>query len=277
MVSIIGCTAPTPKTTKNPEKEVTKKWYVNPLPQIQTVFDSLELKGSFIWYDLNKNKLYAYGDSVIYQRQCPASTFKILNALIILQEGVIQDTFQKIPWDKKMRNWDKWNQDQTLPSSIRYSALWAFQEMARRVGQKSDTLYPYYLKKLAFGNQTIGQKDAFWIDNSLKVSPLEQLQFLIKLYRLDLPFDSIHIQTVKEMIKIKHLSGFQMSGKTGWALAEDRNTGWYMGYVEQNNKVYFYVTTVSPVHHLEKKFHFRRSYIGGTEIIITKLLNNISN
>ncbi|HHG83142.1 MAG TPA: hypothetical protein ENJ82_00205, partial [Bacteroidetes bacterium] len=65
-------------------------------------------------------------DSLIHIPHSPASTFKILNALIALETGVIEDTNEVIKWDGVNPAWDKWNQDQTLATGMKYSALWAF-------------------------------------------------------------------------------------------------------------------------------------------------------
>ena len=43
--------------------------------------------------------------------------------------------FQVIRWDGVKRDFDGWNQDQTLRSSMRHSTVWVYQRFAREIGE----------------------------------------------------------------------------------------------------------------------------------------------
>ena len=35
-----------------------------------------------------------------------------------------------------------------------------------------------------------------------------------------------------------------MRGKTGWVTSTNPNIGWFVGYLEQNNQVYYFATNI---------------------------------
>ena len=50
------------------------------------------------------------------------------------------------------------------------------------------------------------------------------------------------IKIVKDMMVIERQESYTLSGKTGWSRSPDgtNNLGWYVGYLEKDNNVYFY-------------------------------------
>ncbi|NOJ91480.1 hypothetical protein HMI51_00760 [Corallococcus coralloides] len=68
------------------------------------------------------------------QRLPPASTFKIPHALIALEEGVLKPD-EVFRWDGTPHAIQARNQDQTLDTAMRRSALWVFQGLATRLGR----------------------------------------------------------------------------------------------------------------------------------------------
>ncbi|HHK0631374.1 TPA: penicillin-binding transpeptidase domain-containing protein, partial [Pseudomonas aeruginosa] len=65
----------------------------------------------------------------------PASTFKIPNAIIGLETGVIKNEHQVFKWDGKPRAMKQWERDLTLRGAIQVSAVPVFQQIAREVGE----------------------------------------------------------------------------------------------------------------------------------------------
>ena len=65
-------------------------------------------------------------DSAAEQGHIPASTFKIPNTLIALEEGVIKDQFEVIKWDGVVRQYAPWNADQTLATAFSRSCVWCY-------------------------------------------------------------------------------------------------------------------------------------------------------
>lgn len=228
--------------------------------------------GHFILYDLVNDQYLIYNDSLSNSYFCPASTFKIFNSLIALESGVIPDTNFVKKWDGVDRGWDKWNMDQTIKSAVQYSALWFFQEVAREVYAMDSNYYQTYLDKVGFGNQKHGDDiDLFWLDNSLQITPMQQIDFLVRLHKEDLPFKKEHIQTTKELICVETGEDYIMRGKTGLSKLDDQYIGWYVGYVEKGDRVYFYCTNIRPLKPIESMGDFRNFYIQATRNILVDL------
>ena len=85
----------------------------------QKQFESFSLKGSTTIYDL-KNKKWLYTDSLDAEKETlPASTFKILNSLIALEQKAVSDENQIINWDGTEKTFfgarvESWNKDTDL-------------------------------------------------------------------------------------------------------------------------------------------------------------------
>lgn len=195
------------------------------------------INGCFVLYDFNKDVYTRYNKERCEQRFLPASTFKVPNSIIALEEKVIPDENYIIKWDSVDRGWDKWNMDHNLRSGIIYSVVWFYQELARRIGREK---YIEYLDKLNYGNKTIGDKeDYFWLDWSLQISADEQIEFLKKLIKDQLPFTKRNIDIVKDIMIVEKNDDYIMRAKTGLGNAENGiYTGWYVGYVEATDNIY---------------------------------------
>ncbi|WP_432666606.1 class D beta-lactamase [Wukongibacter baidiensis] len=215
-------------------------------------------KGVFKLYDIENDKYIIYNEDELTKRTAPASTFKILNSLIALQTGVVEDENALKKWDGKERSIPQWNKDHTLASAVSNSVVWYFQAVARDVGRER---MEKYIKSVGYGNQVIGDKiDRFWLDASLKISPNEQFEFVKRLYNEDLPFDRENIQTVKQMLIHEETEDTIFAGKTGTFEENGVNTvGWYVGYAVSKKKPYIFVTR------LEKPDSGEGEKIGGVQ------------
>ncbi len=168
----------------------------------------------------------------------PASTFKIPNTLIILEEGLIKDKSEVIKWDGKKRGYEPWNKDQTLESAFQISCVWCYQLYARQVGNKK---YHEYLHKFDYGNLLTGTDIArFWLDGDLRISVNEQINFLRKVYAEDLPVDKRHIKTLKSIMLSEQTEDYKVWSKTGWSGKD----GWYVGYLVTNDQTWFFANHI---------------------------------
>ncbi len=164
----------------------------------------------------------------------PASTFKIPNTLIILEEGLIKDASEIIAWDGVEREYAPWNKDQTLKTAFQYSCVWCYQRYAKKVGHKK---YQAYLSDFNYGNQLTGNEiTRFWLDGDLKVSVKDQMSFLRKLYAESLPIEKQHIKTLKSIMLSESNSQIKVWSKTGWSGKD----GWYVGYLVVNEQTWFF-------------------------------------
>ena len=187
--------------------------------------------GKFTVYNLDRYKDSAY---------LPASTFKIINSLIGLQTGVISNTQMIIKWDGVTRAIPEWNKDLTMSEAFKVSAVPYYQEIARRIGK--DTMQ-HWLDSLHYGTAKIKTRiDTFWLDNSLKITPDEELGVVKRLYFRQLPFYPAYQDTLKKIMLFEDKTAYKLSYKTGWGQKENGNAlGWVAGWIEENRHPYFFV------------------------------------
>ena len=176
----------------------------------------------------------------------PASTFKIVNALIGIQTGKANDENMVIPWDGITRPIAAWNRDLTMKDAFRVSAVPWYQELARRIGK--DTMQ-HWLDTLGYaaqkGRAIIGTIDTFWLDNSMKVTADEQLGLVKRLYFGQLPFYARTQEIVTKMMLQEDNANYKLSYKTGWGHTEEGHSlGWLTGWIEENKHPYFFVLQV---------------------------------
>jgi beta-lactamase class D len=213
----------------------------------KSFYDKYNVSGCLLIYNLDKNEYLVYNSERCNESFIPASTFKIINSLIALETGVIRDENEVIPWDSVKRQYDMWNMDQTLRTAIKYSAVWAYQELARRIGEQR---MQHYIDSVKYGNCNIGGGiDSFWLDGDLRITPFQQVEFLRRLYSGDLPFSKGNIDIVKDIMINDQSSGYILRGKTGWA----DSTGWYVGYLEENGDVYFFANNIKIINDEDTK------------------------
>ncbi|MEM9977631.1 MAG: class D beta-lactamase [Cyanobacteria bacterium P01_D01_bin.2] len=211
-------------------------------PDFAQHFQDLGIEGSILIYDSNEERSYGYGCDRNTTPFLPASTFKILNALIALETGVIASDRSLLTWDGVERSIPAWNRDHNLHTAFRASAVWFYQVLARRIGHGS---MQQWVTAANYGNQTIGSVDdidTFWLNGDLRITPQEQIQFLQRLQRNQLPFSEETLATVQDIMIVEQTPDYTIRAKTGWALTAE--VGWYVGYVEQNENVYFFATNI---------------------------------
>lgn len=207
-------------------------------------FNTLGIDGTVIVHSLKTKTEYVYNDKRSRKMFLPASTFKIPHTLIALEEGAIANVTDIIKWNGKNHDYKTWNQDQTLPSAIKNSCVWVFQGFTKKI---SEAKYREYLKKMDYGNmQTGNDLSLFWLEGDLRISAREQISFLQKLYREELPFSKKNIQYLKRNLVNDKTDSYTLYGKTGLTLRVKEPVGWYVGYVETKNDVWFFAVNISP-------------------------------
>ena len=206
-------------------------------------FDAYKVDGCFTLFDNRSGSVTVYNMQFDTARYTPASTFKIVNSLIALETGKATDENMVIKWDSVSRWNPEWNKDLTMKQAFKVSSVPYYQEIARRIGK--DTMQ-YWLDTLRYGNAKIGNRvDSFWLDNSLKVSPDEQLGLLKRLYFDQLPFQKRPQQIVRDMMLQEDNTNYRLSYKTGLGYDENGQTlGWVTGWVEENLHPYFFTLLV---------------------------------
>ncbi len=210
---------------------------------LKKYFDSAHVDGCFSLLDNSSGRITVYNMKLDTQRFLPASTFKIVNSLIGLQTGKITDEKMIIKWDSVVRWNADWNKDLTMEEAFKVSAVPYYQEIARRIGRDTMQLW---IDSLHYGNMNIsGPIDSFWLNNTLKISPDEELGLVNDLYFDKLPFNKRAQQIVRDVMLRENNTLYKWSYKTGWGSDEQKNPiGWMVGWIEENRHVYFFVMLV---------------------------------
>ena len=209
---------------------------------LKKYFDEYGHEGCFILYDLKKDSYLKYNPERCKERFIPASTFKIFNSLVGLETGAVKDVFEVFKWDSVKRSYDSWNQDLDMVNAFKYSGVWYYQELARRIGEEK---MQHYISLNHYGNKDIsGSIDMFWLDGGLRISADEQIEFLKKLYQNELKFSRRSMDIVKQIMIYEETEEYIIRAKTGWALRVEDQVGWFVGYIEKGNDVYFFAINV---------------------------------
>lgn len=209
---------------------------------LKELFQSRRVKGTIIISSLDSATEYLYNKARSEKRFLPASTFKIPNTLIALDEGAVANAQEILKWDGKDTGWPAWNKDQSIETAFPISCVWFYQELAKRVGNAK---YLSHLEKLQYGNRMTGADVAtFWLEGDLKISAREQVVFLKKLYREQLPYSKEHQHVVKKIMIVDETPQYIIRAKTGWTTQDNQQIGWYVGYVTTEKQVWFFATNI---------------------------------
>ncbi len=208
-------------------------------------FENCIVEGSIVIYDNNKRQ-WIVSDTVGTRKETlPASTFKIINLLVALETKTIETEHDIVKWvgstdTIKYGYRPEIYHDMTVKNAFDVSAGWVFIELAKKIGKEK---YKKYLTLCNYGNLKLSQKeDDFWNFGDFAISPINQVEFLKKLYEGKLPFSKRSMDIVKKTLISEQKEDYTIRAKTGWTREGGINTGWWIGYLEKKEGVYFFAT-----------------------------------
>lgn len=206
--------------------------------------------GSFVLYQPSLDTWSIWGEEKSRMRVSPNSTYKIYSALLALEKGTITPDASLLPWDEKAYPFESWNQDQDLDSAMKNSVNWYFQELDRKAGLSS---IQDFLDQIDYGNKNIsGGPDTFWMESSLKISPIEQVRLMADFYNNAFGFRDSSVQAVKDSMCITKEDGYALYGKTGTGNLEGKDVnGWFTGYVETLGVPSFFAVNIQGEDHAD--------------------------
>jgi beta-lactamase class D len=190
-------------------------------------------------------------------RLSPASTFKIPHALVALETGVVTiDAVER--WDgTRYERQTEWNRDHTVISALRPSVLWFFQRFAPRIGAER---MKSWLDTFEYGNRDVsGPIAEYWVNGRLRVSPLEQVAFLRRFYRGDLPIAAGHLKAVRQGLEqqpgaVHNSLGIHpmpgdwskatLNAKTGATTTPSERISWLVGQLRSSGRDYVFAAAV---------------------------------
>lgn len=201
-------------------------------------------EGSFVLYDMAQDTWNIYDMDRAALRVSPDSTYKIYDALIGLEAGVITPEDSTMEWNRELYPFQEWNTDQTLQSAMSASVNWYFQEIDKQLGTSA---IDRYIREIRYGNEnTKGGLSSYWMESSLKISPIEQVELLRKLYENNLGFGIQNVNAVKDSILLSSSEAGNLYGKTGTGCIDGKDVnGWFVGYVEAPDNTWFFAANIA--------------------------------
>ncbi|WP_415872055.1 OXA-213 family carbapenem-hydrolyzing class D beta-lactamase [Acinetobacter pittii] len=198
--------------------------------KIKSLFDQAQTEGVLVIKRGQIEEVYGNDLKRASTEYVPASTFKMLNALIGLEHHKATPT-EVFKWDGQKRLFPDWEKDMTLGDAMKASAIPVYQELARRIGLD---LMSKEVKRIGFGNADIGSKvDDFWLVGPLKITPQQEAQFAYELAHKTLPFSKNVQEQVQSMLFIEEKNGRKIYAKSGWGWDVEPQVGWLTGWVVQ--------------------------------------------
>lgn len=205
-------------------------------------------EGSFVLYDLKKDTWKIHDMERATLRIAPNSTYKIYNALFGLEKDIITPENSFIKWNGITYPFEAWNKDQILSSAMSASVNWYFGYIDEQLGETS---VQEYLHKIGYGNEDLsGNFSSYWMESSLKISPIEQVELLTRLQNQNLGFTPENVNAVKNAIHISSSSFGNFYGKTGTGRVNGQDiNGWSIGFIENRDNTYFFATNIQSEQH----------------------------
>lgn len=199
--------------------------------------------GSFVMYSMKKDKYYIYNEKESRKRYSPDSTYKIYLALFGLDRHIISDKNSRMSWNHNHYPFDSWNKDQDLNTAIQNSVNWHFERISN---QLSKNYTSDQLKQLNYGNKNLGSYKAYWLEDSLKISNLEQVIVLKNMMEQNNHFSKNEKKQLSSSLLIRKNENYELYGKTGTGIVNGKyNNGWFVGYVITNHDKYYFSTHLS--------------------------------
>ncbi len=135
----------------------------------------------------------------------------------------------------------------TLKQAFQKSCIWYFRKVIDEVG---DDEIQKELDALQYGNCDISEwngsninplpmLNGFWLDSSLKISPLEQVKVLGKIFEGQSDYDSDNVEIIKKIMWTEETDTQKIYGKTG---SSGGGEAWFVGFAEtEGERKYFAV------------------------------------
>lgn len=212
------------------------------LPELTRELEAEGTTGTIALLDTLDGKLTCSDVARCQRRYIPASTFKIPNSMIALETGAVEGPDTIMKWDGKQYAIDAWNQDLSFRDAFRLSCVPCYQALARQVGEEVER---DWVSKLHYGNRDIsGGVDKFWLWGGLRISPVEQIEFLRRFDGNQLPISARTADIVRDIMTLDVTEAYVLRGKTGMTRKPEdaEDLGWFVGWLELGERRVFFAT-----------------------------------
>lgn len=242
---ITACGSSSPKQEEAPQAQEAPKVAVN-------YFENMD--GCFLLYNMKTDTFDKVIGGERCQKQFPAcSTFKVPLAVIAFDSGALKDEDQILKWNGVKDSRPEANRDHDARSWMRDSIVWFSQRITKKLGLVT---VQSYLDKFSYGNKDMsaGITKAWLVAPSakasaLKISAYEQVEFMKKLWKLELPATARSQRLTQEITYLETSpNGFKMNGKTGSNFHDKSHKvhlGWFISHLQKGDQEYITVANFS--------------------------------
>lgn len=222
---------------------------------IMSIFSLSNLNAAecFLMKDLSNGKfIEKSGGEICETRFSPCSTFKIPLSLMGFDSGVLKNEKEpEMEYKDDYGAFIKGMHDSTHNPEkwMKNSTLWYSREaVTKKIGMEK---FAEYVKKFNYGNMDLsgdeGKNNGLthsWISSSLKISPMEQMDFIANILAKEFPISDHAYNMTRKITYIQEIYGLNLHGKTGSCLQRNedgsenpnRFAGWFVGWLENENK-----------------------------------------
>ncbi len=195
------------------------------------------INGCAVIYLPAQEQYLFFHEEMCRQEVSPYSTFKIVSTLSGLQNGVIADELSVMGYDGTDYGNPEWNGDLTLEQAFQKSCVWYFRKVIDAVGRDE---IQKEVNALQYGNCDISAwsgsdinpmpgLNGFWLDSSLRISPLEQVRVLEKIFEGRSDYNGNNIEILKRIMLTEEDDTQKIYGKTG---SSGSGEAWFVGFAE---------------------------------------------
>lgn len=215
---------------------------------LSNVFNSIN--GCAVLYSPSEDKYSFYNKDLAEQEVSPYSTFKIISTLAGLHNNIIEDETSTMNYNGVEYPNPEWNENLTLQTAFQTSCIWYFRQIIDSVGVDE---IKKELTELGYGNCDISQWEGsnvnpyeelngFWLNSSLKISPLEQVKILSEIFEGESMYDSENIEILKSVMLVQDNEEQKIYGKTG---SGSDGEAWFVGFSEKEQQRQYFAVYLS--------------------------------
>ncbi|WP_407666622.1 class D beta-lactamase [Microvirga roseola] len=194
------------------------------------------------------------------RRSSPASTFKVPLSLMGFDAGILKDADEPAwPYKPEYKAWiETWKGTKTPRSWLRDSVVWYSHVLTRELGEER---FRHYVSAFDYGSRDVsgdkgkanGLTRAWLSASSLQISPVEQIGFLSRLLKGELPVArQARDMTLAIMPSFPLADGWTAFGKTGTGFQAKRNGvldrsrqfGWFVGWARKGERTILFARLI---------------------------------
>ena len=168
-------------------------------------------------------------------------------------------------WNRKTYGYPLWNKDMNLTEAFKSSCVWYFRALIDKIPPET---VEKYLQKYQYGNHDVSdwqgtlntntdqaELKVFWIESSLQISPVEQVNVLAKIFK----GENQITETLKKIMLVE-TSVLKVYGKTGLGIKNNLvQDAWFIGFYERNSQKIFFAVRLADQENKIEDYRYQAS------------------